>query len=78
MAKTKIGRTNMEKISVYQTVDGKTFEVKSEAVAHQRELDLVDAGFDVELMKANADDILAFLKPFRTVKPRKVKEAAAE
>lgn len=64
----------MEKVSVYKTTDGETFEEKSSAVAHQRELDLAEAGFDTELMIANADDILSFLRPYRTIKPRAKKE----
>ena len=66
----------MEKVSVYKCEDGQTFDNKAEAVAHQRELDIAAMGFDVENMMANADILFAFLKPYRTIKPRKASEAA--
>jgi len=60
----------MEKVSVYKTSDDETFESKADAMAHQRELDLEEKGFDLDLLKENVDAIYSFLKPFRTIKPR--------
>jgi len=60
----------MEKISVFKTTDDETFESKSEAQAHQNELDLEALGIDLDVLKENADAVYGYVRQFRTIKPR--------
>jgi len=60
----------LEKATMYKTVDGETFESKTEAQAHQNELDLEALGIDLDVLKENADAVYGYVRQFRTIKPR--------
>lgn len=66
----------LKKVSAFVTTDDKAFNVRAEALYHQREIDIA-AYADLEKLKENAEEIIAYLKAFRKANPLPPKAPAA-